>query len=128
MIDHVSIGVRDLERSRTFYAAVLAPLGMSELGDRGNRIGFGTRYPEIWINHRPDMPGVADDTGCHVCLRARSEGVVQAFHAAALDLGGTDDGAPGPRAGTMTPYYAAFIRDPDGNRIEVATFPSKAPA
>jgi catechol 2,3-dioxygenase-like lactoylglutathione lyase family enzyme len=125
MIDHISIGVSDLERSRVFYAAVLEPLGFTQIGDRGHRLGFGTRYPEIWINYRPSMTRVADDTGCHICLRARSEQVVQACHAAALAEGGIDDGAPGPRAGTIAPYYAAYMRDPDGNRIEVATFASK---
>jgi catechol 2,3-dioxygenase-like lactoylglutathione lyase family enzyme len=118
--------VRDLERSVAFYAASLAPLGMVRLAARPDRVGFGKRYPELWLNHRPQMPAIAENTGHHLCLRARSEDAVRDFHAAALANGGRDDGAPGPRQGTMTKYFAAFIRDPDGNRLEVATFPADA--
>ncbi len=123
MLDHASLGVRDLERSAAFYVVVLAPLGLVKLVEREGRIGFGKRYPELWLNRRPHMPAVAADTGNHICLRARSEEAVRSFHAAALANGGSDDGPPGPRQGTMTAYFAAFIRDPDGNRIEAATFP-----
>jgi catechol 2,3-dioxygenase-like lactoylglutathione lyase family enzyme len=123
MIDHVSIGVRDLQRSRAFYKALLAPLEMTELVLRERSAGFGKRYPEIWLNLRSDLPPVAQDTGCHICLRARTEDAVRAFHAAALAGGGSDDGQPGPRQAAMTAYFAAFVRDPDGNRIEAATFP-----
>ncbi|MGE5513356.1 MAG: VOC family protein [Bacteroidota bacterium] len=124
MIDHVSIGVSDLGRSARFYEAALAPLGLTKLVERERSIGFGKRYPELWLHHRPHMTAVAEDTGCHVCLRARTEEAVRAFHAAALAHDGRDDGAPGPRKAELTPYFAAFIRDPDGNRIEAATFPA----
>jgi catechol 2,3-dioxygenase-like lactoylglutathione lyase family enzyme len=128
MLDHASLGVRDLERSAAFYVVVLAPLGLVKLVEREGRIGFGKRYPELWLNHRPHMPAVAADTGNHICLRARSEEAVRSFRAAALANGGSDDGPPGPRQGTMTAYFAAFIRDPDGNRIEAATFPDAGSA
>lgn len=124
MIDHVSIGVSDLARSAAFYEAVLGAIGMTCLVTRPASVGFGKRYPEVWLNHRPGMFRVADTTGVHVCLRARSEDAVRAFHAAALANGGSDDGAPGPRKAEMTPYFAAFVRDPDGNRLEAATFPA----
>ncbi|MBS0242588.1 MAG: VOC family protein [Proteobacteria bacterium] len=123
MIDHVSLGVADLEASTAFYEAVLAPLGLRVLVRRAASTGFGKRYPEIWLNHRPRQSPVAANTGAHVCLRAPSEDAIRSFHAAALAHGGTDDGAPGPRKAELTPYFAAFIRDPDGNRIEAATFP-----
>ncbi len=123
MIDHVSIAVSDLRRSADFYRRVLAPLGMAALVEAPNRVGFGKRYPEFWINERADMQPVEPDTGCHVCLRARDREAVQRFFQAALEAGGTDDGPPGNRTATMTDYYAAFIRDPDGNRLEAATFP-----
>jgi len=123
MIDHVSVGVSDLARSAAFYEAALGAIGMTCLVTRLSSIGFGKRYPEVWLNHRPGMPPVLEATGVHVCLRARSEDAVRAFHAAALANGGIDDGAPGPRKAEMTPYFAAFVRDPDGNRLEVATFP-----
>jgi catechol 2,3-dioxygenase-like lactoylglutathione lyase family enzyme len=124
MIDHISVGVSDLARSAAFYEAVLGAIGMTCLVRRPATIGFGKRYPEIWLNHRPGMASIPDATGVHVCLRARSEDAVRAFHAAALANGGADDGGPGPRKAEMTPYFAAFVRDPDGNRLEVATFPA----
>lgn len=123
MIDHVSLGVSDLQRSTAFYEAVLGAIGLVCLVRRETTVGFGKRYPELWLNHRAGMPPVADASGTHVCLRARSEEMVRAFHAAAMVHGGRDDGAPGPRVAAMTGYYAAFVRDPDGNRLEVATFP-----
>ena len=123
MIDHVSIQVRDLAAAATFYARALAPLGLEVLADRPATVGFGKRYPEFWLNARPDSEGVPSDTGYHVCLRARDRATVDAFHRIALAEGAVDDGAPGERQGQMTLYYGAFIRDADGNRIEVVTFP-----
>jgi catechol 2,3-dioxygenase-like lactoylglutathione lyase family enzyme len=122
MIDHVSIAVRDLAASARFYAEVLATLGYEKLADRPATIGFGKKYPEFWLNQRRNMTPVDADTGAHVCLRASSVEAVQAFHAAAIAAGGTSDGAPGPRSGQIGGYYAAFIRDPEGNKIEAATF------
>jgi catechol 2,3-dioxygenase-like lactoylglutathione lyase family enzyme len=123
MIDHVSIGVRDLERAARFYEQALAPLGLSRLVTRPATIGFGKTYPEFWINLRPEMAAVPYDSGVHICLRSRSSGDVNAFHAAALAAGGRSDGAPGLRPHDRVRYYAAFIVDPDGNRIEAVTFP-----
>lgn len=123
MIDHVSIGVSDLERSARFYDAVLAPLGFIRLAERERTIGFGKKYPEFWLNARPEMHQVGDRTGVHICLRAPSKEAVEAFHAAALAGGGRDDGVPGDRQAEMTVYYGAFIRDPDGNKIEALAFP-----
>ena len=118
MIDHVSVGVRSIERATRFYEAVLGAIGHAKLVVRPRSVGFGTRYAEFWINLRPDMTP-AD--GHHVCLRARSAAEVEAFHRAALAEGGTDDGAPGPRVYSKGTVYAAFVRDPDGNRIEALT-------
>lgn len=123
MIDHVSIAVSDLARSAVFYDAVLAPLGYRRLVERSGTVGFGKRYPEIWLNHRPAMTAADPDTGHHICLRADSEDAVSAFHAAALSHGGADGGAPGPRPAAMTSYFGAFIRDPDGAKLEAANFP-----
>jgi catechol 2,3-dioxygenase-like lactoylglutathione lyase family enzyme len=124
MLDHVSIAVRSLAASAAFYDKVLAPIGHRRLIERQATIGFGKAYPELWLNARPGMAPVAPDSGAHVCLRARSVEVVTAFHDAALAAGGVSDGAPGPRqAGDGSKvYFAAFIRDPDGNRIEAVTF------
>jgi catechol 2,3-dioxygenase-like lactoylglutathione lyase family enzyme len=124
MIDHVSVGVSDLERAARFYEAVLAPLGLSRLVTRPATIGFGKNYPEFWINLRAAMAPVAVESGTHICLRAKSTGEVDAFHAAALNAGGRSDGAPGLRPHDRVRYYAAFVIDPDGNRIEAVTFPA----
>ncbi len=123
MIDHISVGVRDLERAAGFYELTLAPLGLSRLVTRPATVGFGKAYPEFWINLRADMAPAPPDSGVHICLRAKSAGEVDAFHAAALHAGGRSDGAPGLRPHDRVRYYAAFIRDPDGNRIEAVTFP-----
>jgi catechol 2,3-dioxygenase-like lactoylglutathione lyase family enzyme len=123
MLDHISIAVRDLKQAEAFYAALLAPLGMSKMREwPAAAIGFGKKHPEFWINVRPNMAPVAADSGLHICLRALSQEAVQAFHSAALASGGTSDGEPGFRKEYSPRYYAAFIRDPDGNRIEAVTF------
>jgi len=123
MIDHVSVAVRDLKKAEAFYVTVLSALGLTKLREWPNAaIGFGKKYPEFWINRRDAMDRVADDSGVHICLRARDAAAVDAFHAAALKAGGTSDGAPGLRPEYHATYYAAFIRDPDGNRIEAVTF------
>ena len=123
MIDHISIAVRDLKIAEAFYAALLAPLGITKLREWPDAaIGFGKKYPEFWINKRAAMDRVAADSGVHICLRAPDTAAVDAFHAAALAAGGTSDGAPGLRPEYHSSYYAAFVRDLDGNRIEAVTF------
>jgi len=127
MIDHISIAVRDLKAAERFYTALLAPLGMSKLREWPDAaVGFGKKHPEFWINRRADMARLSDDSGVHVCLRARETTAVDAFHAAGVAGGGTSDGAPGLRPHYYENYYAAFIRDPDGNRIEAVTFVTAA--
>ena len=122
MIDHVSVGVRDLAASSRFYTPVLAAIGFAKLVEREGTIGFGKSYPEFWLNARPNLDPTSQDTGVHVCLRTRQREAVDAFHAAALAAGGADSGSPGLRPEYSDQYYAAFVRDPDGNRIEVVTF------
>ena len=122
MIDHVSVPVRDLAAATRFYEAVLGALGFTALERRPATVGFGKQYAEFWINLRSDMQPAPATSGAHVALRARSTELVDAFHAAALAHGGTSDGAPALRPQHGDGYYAAFIRDPDGNRIEAVTF------
>jgi catechol 2,3-dioxygenase-like lactoylglutathione lyase family enzyme len=122
MIDHVSIAVRDLDRATRFYEAVLGAIGYARLEVRPHTVGFGKTYPELWLNLRAAMAPLPDDSGAHVALRVRSTELVDAFHAAALAAGGSSDGAPGLRPQHGEGYYAAFIRDGDGNRVEVVTF------
>ena len=123
MIDHVSIAVRDIHAAEKFYAALLAPLGFQKMREWPEAaIGFGKKHPEFWINRRDGMARVAEDSGVHICLRAPDTAAVDAFHAAGLKAGGASDGEPGLRKHYSPGYYAAFIRDPDGNRIEAVTF------
>jgi catechol 2,3-dioxygenase-like lactoylglutathione lyase family enzyme len=122
MIDHVSIAVRDLAGATDFYEATLGVLGFTKLAARPKTVGFGKRYPEFWLNDRADMAAISAGSGAHVCLRASSAAAVDAFFAAALAAGGSPDGKPGLRPEHGEGYYAAFIGDPDGNRIEVVTF------
>jgi catechol 2,3-dioxygenase-like lactoylglutathione lyase family enzyme len=123
MIDHVSIAVRDLKAAEVFYTALLAPLGLSKLREWPDAaIGYGKKYPEFWINRRTNKEAAGDDSGAHVCLRATSTKAVDAFHASAIANGGASDGAPGLRPEYNDRYYAAFVSDADGNRIEAVTF------
>ncbi|KWV50873.1 lyase [Bradyrhizobium macuxiense] len=125
MIDHISVGVSDLERSARFYEPTLAALGLTRLVTRPATIGYGKAYPEFWINLRASMAAVPHESGTHICLRAKTTAEVDAFHTAALASGGRSDGAPGLRPHDRVRYYAAFVLDPDGNRIEAVTFPSE---
>jgi catechol 2,3-dioxygenase-like lactoylglutathione lyase family enzyme len=119
MLDHISLGVTDLERSRRFYDAALRPLGLVRTVDfegRGSDYGAvpGTLGVEFTITREARIVPL---DGLHVCFRAPSRDAVHAFHAAALAAGGRDDGAPGPRR-YHDDYYAAFVLDPDGHRVE----------
>jgi catechol 2,3-dioxygenase-like lactoylglutathione lyase family enzyme len=126
MIDHVSVGVRDLDASARFYEPLLATLGYSKLEVRDETIGFGKRYAEFWLNLRKGL-APAQDGGGHVALRARSIEMVEEFHAAGLAHGGIDAGAPGLRPQHGPGYYAAYVRDADGNCVEAVTFLSEVP-
>lgn len=119
MIDHTGIGVADVARSAAFYDAVLATLGLRRCeqmpeGVGTDGIGYGKDYPVFWID-RFHPHSVKQ----HVAFVALSQESVRAFHAAALQAGGKDNGAPGLREDGYPPgYYAAFVLDPDGNNIE----------
>jgi len=121
MIDHVSIGVRDLARSASLYESALASLGHAKLVTRPATVGFGKSYPELWLNHRPALIP-QPDCGTHLCLRARSQDHVEAFYQAAIAAGARGDGAPGVRPEYHALYFAAFIRDFDEHLVEVVTF------
>ena len=121
MIDHVSVTVHDIAAATRFYETVLATIGITKLEARPATVGFGKTYPEFWINLR-SAPTLPSENGAHVCFRARSAELVDAFHTAALAAGGSSDGEPGLRPAHGKGYYAAFIRDPDGNRIEAVSF------
>jgi len=118
MLDHASIGVRDLVRTRRFYDAVMAPLGCSCVSDFGDTIGYGKDTVGFWIS-AVQRPVAADDaSGLHFCFAAPTRASVDAFYAAALKAGGSDNGKPGTREAYGPNYYAAFVTDPDGYRLE----------
>jgi catechol 2,3-dioxygenase-like lactoylglutathione lyase family enzyme len=118
MFDHVSIGVSDIKRAGKFYDAVLKPLDVTRLSDGDIALGYGEKSTGLWVL-AADKPVKADmDSGLHFCFQAKSRAAVDAFYAAALKLGGKDNGKPGVRADYSPNYYAAFVIDPDGYRIE----------
>lgn len=129
LLDHVSITVRDLSAAKPFYKAVMHALGAVLAYDRSDAIGFGER-------NRPDddvhtylsvfeSTGAAPDPRRHWCFRAASIEAVRAFHAAGLANDGRDEGPPGLRD-YHPQYYAAFLLDPEGNKVE-AVFHHAAP-
>jgi catechol 2,3-dioxygenase-like lactoylglutathione lyase family enzyme len=118
MLDHVSIGVRDLSAAKRFYDAALGSLGYSCLSASPESLGYGRDDIALGIS-RVDRPVQPDaGSGLHFCFAAPSRESVDAFHAASLRTGGQDNGAPGLRADYGPGYYAAFVVDPDGYRIE----------
>ena len=116
MLDHIGINVSDYDRSRDFYTRALAPLGFSLLMQPAPQAaGFGRDgKPWFWISG--DRLPTSENV--HVAFTAPDRQTVDAFHAAALDAGGTDNGAPGVRAHYHPTYYGAFVLDPDGNNVE----------
>jgi AraC-like DNA-binding protein/catechol 2,3-dioxygenase-like lactoylglutathione lyase family enzyme len=118
MFDHVSIGVRDIAASKRFYDAALQPLGYRCLDASEGSLGYGATRVGYWIG-KADRPVPADPgSGLHFCFVAPTRAAVDAFHRAAVAAGGVDNGGPGPRPDYGERYYAAFVVDPDGYRIE----------
>ena len=118
MISHVSIGVREPGKAAKFYDAALEPLGYKRLYDSAEAVGYGAVSPQLWLM-KAERPVPADmGSGLHFCFDAPSRTAVDSFHASALKAGGTDNGKPGLRPDYGENYYAAFIVDPDGYRIE----------
>jgi catechol 2,3-dioxygenase-like lactoylglutathione lyase family enzyme len=116
MIAHISVGVRDIDRSKRFYDAVLEPLGYKCLRGARTLLGYGYGHNSLalWVV-QAERPVPADEkSGLHFCFTAANTAAVDTFHAAALRAGGHDNGAPGLRPIYGPDYYAAFITDPDG--------------
>ena len=114
MIDHVKLFASDPAASRAFYEQALKPLGYRVMLEPApGVVGMGVTRPDLWI-----APADAAPTRCHLAFRVDTQQEVQAFHAAALAAGGTDNGAPGPRPHYHQNYYGAFVLDPDGNNVE----------
>jgi len=124
MLAYITIGTNDLERAGRFYDAALAPLGFGRLKTSDREIGYGVAAPaagtkpsSLWVlkpfNGLPATWG----NGIDVALLAPSRAAIDAFHAAALAHGGFDEGAPGLRPQYHATFYTAYVRDPDGNKI-----------
>jgi catechol 2,3-dioxygenase-like lactoylglutathione lyase family enzyme len=118
MFDHISIGVADVRRARRFYDAVLEPLGYRCLSEAPDSLGYGSKAVALWVN-KAKKPMKADlESGLHFCFSAPSRKAVDAFHAAGVNAGGSSNGEPGVRSDYGDDYYAAYLIDPDGYRIE----------
>jgi catechol 2,3-dioxygenase-like lactoylglutathione lyase family enzyme len=123
LLDHITLIVRDYERSKAFYQRVLAPLGVKVIAEYGQACGFGREpKPDFWIGvgpssfHKPEQLRII--TPMHVAFTTRNRAEVDAFHAAALAAGASDFGAPGLRTHYHPNYYGAFALDPDGHNVE----------
>jgi catechol 2,3-dioxygenase-like lactoylglutathione lyase family enzyme len=121
VIDHIGFEVGDLERSSRFYDAVLYPLGARRMVQSEHAVAYGVNGPQVWIVNRPGLPTVPGPTYGHLALRASGKAAVDAAYAGGLANGGTDYGAPGMRPQYGRRYYAAYLRDPDGLRVEVVS-------
>lgn len=119
MIDHITLGVSNLDRSREFYDRALQPLGIERLyADGDDYSGYGIRPKTLfWIGRRAEIL-----TGAHVAFAAADRAIVYAFYQAALAAGGRDNGKPGLRPQYNTNYYGAFVLDPDGHNIEAVCY------
>ncbi len=118
VVDHVSLRVRDLEVSRRFYEAALAPLGFGVLYSDEGGYSFGLEAREMSADDFWILEGGTPSARVHVAFAAKDQASVDAFHEAALEAGGRDNGAPGLRPEYHAGYYGAFVLDPDGNNIE----------
>ncbi|MEO6012769.1 MAG: VOC family protein [Devosia sp.] len=115
-LDHVALATGDYDKSIAFYTAALKPLGivpMMSFDEGGKTTGFGDAMPFLWVGDGGALSG-----RLHIALSAKSHAEVDAFHAAAIAAGGTDNGPPGLRTHYHPTYYAAFVLDPDGHNIE----------
>lgn len=119
MLGHLSFGVDNLDRAAAFYDAILAPLGYVRVWTSPHAVGFGPPGggDKLALFARPGQV-VAPGPGFHLAFDAPSREAVDVFHAAALAAGGSDDGGPGLRPKYSPTYYAAFVRDPDGYKLE----------
>ena len=131
MLDHVSLGVSDINRSRSFYDSVLRPLGLVRIVDfgegRGSDYGTARGSPGVEFTITREAMVRAPIPGVHFCFRAPDRNAVDAFYMAALTAGGRDDGAPGLRPRYHADYYGAFVLDPDGHRIEAVCHAPNSP-
>lgn len=124
MFDHLTLTVRDIERSKAFYRAALGPLGCDVRMEFGGMCGIGPRgKPGLWLK-----PGDPPTQPMHLAFSSGDRPAVDAFYAAALAAGASDNGPPGLRPDYHPSYYAAFVIDPDGHNVEVVCHSAPGPA
>lgn len=125
MIHHVSYGSNDIARARVFYDPVLALLGLRLIMASDDEAHYGIATIIFSVVRPRDGKVASVGNGAHVAFAARERAMVDGFHATALAHGGSSDGAPGLRPEYDANYYGAFVRDPDGNKIEAVTLAAK---
>ena len=122
MLSHVSLGTNDADRAARFYDPVLAVLGLRKLGERDGAIDYGTSMTVFSLEKPTDGQPASVGNGVHIAFLAGKRAQVDEFYRLALAHGGSDAGPPGLRPEYDANYYAAFVRDPDGNKIEAVCF------
>lgn len=122
MLSHVSLGTNDADRAAAFYDPVLATLGIRKICEREVSIDYGVSKTVFSLEKPSDGKPASVGNGVHIAFDAGTRGQVDEFYRVALANGGTDAGAPGLRPEYDANYYGAFVRDPDGNKIEAVTF------
>lgn len=125
MLSHVSLGTNDAARAAAFYDPVLATLGIRKLNERDGSLDYGTSIMFFSLEKPSDGRPASVGNGVHVAFLAETRAMVDAFYEAALANGGSDAGAPGLRPDYDAHYYGAFVRDPDGNKLEAVSFASR---
>ena len=123
MLHHVSIGVANVEAAARFYDLVLAALGYRRVMEfLPHAVAYGDGAPEFWVQRPHNQQPASAGNGVHIGFAAASQDAVRAFHQAALAAGASDEGAPGPRPEYSPNYFGAFVRDPEGNKLEAVFF------
>ena len=126
IVHHLSLGTNDIERAKRFYDAVMSALGLHLMKRNGDReLIYGANAYLLSVQRPADGSLASAGNGTHVAFAAESRAMVDWFHAEGLSHGGRDDGAPGVRERYDPHYYAAFLLDPDGNRLEAVSFSSR---
>lgn len=125
MIHHVSVGTNDLGRSKRFYDAVLPIVGIMPLTEDECGLGYASGTFHFSVQVPIDGKPASVGNGTHIAFAVEDRGMVDRFHATALAHGGRDDGPPGLRPDYDANYYGAFVRDPDGHKIEAVTYSAK---
>jgi catechol 2,3-dioxygenase-like lactoylglutathione lyase family enzyme len=129
MLHHVSVGVMNVERAARFYDNALGALGYRRVMEfMPYGIGYGDDTPVFWVQLPHNQSPATVGNGVHIGFVAATKEMIVAFHRAALDAGGVDEGAPGPRPDYGPDYYGAFVRDLDGNKLEAVLVPKAGPA